>query len=128
LGAHIRHNADCSPINAMPMLYLNQESLLSTQQNSPPGAPMTKAKTVMAAADCFCQPVICVTCVCAYQADVNMCGCSQVFLRELGIVEKGVLPPVYVRPQCLYRVVLDHPAPPDRLCCMSNFRPATHTA
>ncbi len=60
-----------------------------------------------------------VTCVCAYQANVNMCSGSQVFLRELGVVEKGVLPPVYVRAQCLYRVVLNHPAPLERLYRMS---------
>ena len=45
---------------------------------------------------------------CADLANVNVCSLSQVVLRELGVVEQGVVPPVYVGAQCLL-APCDHP-------------------
>ena len=45
-----------------------------------------------------------------YLADVYVNSVSNVLLGELGIVQQGMLPPMYVRPKLFYRVVFDHPA------------------
>ena len=46
---------------------------------------------------------------CADLANVNVCSLSQVFLRELGVVEQGMFTPVYEGAQRLL-VPCDHPA------------------
>ena len=46
---------------------------------------------------------------CADLTNVDTCSLSQIFLREMGVVEQGVFPPVYVGAQRLL-TTCDHSA------------------